>query len=85
MFNRIENLQEILSDTIEYTERTKQEIEQFKLLGEYFNQAELPELAQDDMDIYREDLNLYSLTKGFWSRLLCFLIWIRKKLKIPYV
>lgn len=63
--SRIENLQEILSDTIEFTERTKQEIEQFKLLDENFDQAEVPELAQDNMDIYCQDLSLYSLMKGF--------------------
>lgn len=63
--NRIENLKEILSDSIEYTERIKYEIEQFKLLDENLDQAEVPELAQDAQDIYDEDLSLTTLTGGF--------------------
>jgi len=37
--NRIENLKEILSDSIEYTERIKYEIEQFKLPGWKFGSS----------------------------------------------
>lgn len=62
---RIENLQEILSDTIEFSERIKQEIEQFRLLDENSDQAEVPELAQDGIDIYQKDLSLSTLTEGF--------------------
>ncbi|HHU52637.1 MAG TPA: UvrD-helicase domain-containing protein [Clostridiaceae bacterium] len=63
--SRIENLQEILSDTIEFTDRMKQEIEQFRLLDENYDQAEVPELAQDEPDIYQKDLSLSALTEGF--------------------
>lgn len=63
--SRIENLQEILSDSLEFEAKVKEEIEQFKQMDENFIQPDLPELAQDDEDMYAQDLSLFTLTKGF--------------------
>ncbi|NLJ94168.1 MAG: UvrD-helicase domain-containing protein [Clostridiaceae bacterium] len=64
-YTRIENLQEIISDTIEFEEKIKQEIEQIKSMETNLFDLDVPDLSKDDQDIYSEDLSLTSLTKNF--------------------
>ncbi len=61
--SRIQNLEEIISDAIEFTEKRKQEIEQFRQMEDVAAEAEYSPLTEDTL--YDEDLSLVSLTKGF--------------------
>ncbi len=63
--SRIENLQEIISDAIEYEQKVQNEITQFKQLEQNYDLQSIPDLAKDEEDLYAQDISLASLTKGF--------------------
>ncbi len=65
---RIENLQEIISDAIEFEQKILQEIEQFKQMENDFSADLIPDLAKDEEDIFADDISLISLTNGFLER-----------------
>ena len=66
--DRANNLQEILSDAIEFEDKIRAEVDQLRLLEDYSDQVELPELAIDQEDLLTTDLSLTSLSQAFLER-----------------
>ncbi len=64
-YTRVENLQEIISDAIEFTDKIKEELEQIKKMEASLEEMNIPDLSKDEQDSYNEDLTLIRLTKDF--------------------